>query len=423
MHLFVINYPSKLAMADAFISLYSKSPYAFFLDREHSQTERFSVIGASSGLVTSLKESCSHFKSEDVELPFSFRPGLVGALSYEGVERFMLVDRAIVFDHARSTVYFLGLFEEETDFQSWEQSALLRLALIGGEGARYRKTNPVNSSDVSVADYLHSDAEYFSLIESAKDYIAKGDAYQVCLTNQISIETDLEPFAVYLKLREANPSPFSSFMRLADVSIVSSSPEQFLNVSPGGVITTKPIKGTRPRDADSTVDAQLAAELLNNVKEQAENLMIVDLMRNDLGRVSLAEDVVVTKLFDVESYSTVHQLVSTVSAKLKPEHDVLDAIEACFPAGSMTGAPKIRAMQILSELEDAPRGLYSGCFGFIGFNGAADLAMTIRTIVFEDGKATIGIGGGITIDSDPKAELLETKLKAKALLAALGVET
>jgi anthranilate/para-aminobenzoate synthase component I len=164
----------------------------------------------------------------------------------------------------------------------------------------------------------------------------------------------------------------------------------------------------------------LVEELRSNEKERAENLMIVDLMRNDLGRVSEPSDVVVAKLFDVESYTTVHQLVSTVEAKLKPGLDVFDAIEACFPAGSMTGAPKIRAMEILRGLEQGPRGIYSGCFGYISYRGAADLAMTIRTIVFEDGKATIGIGGGITIDSDSKAELEETKLKARALIAALG---
>jgi len=305
-------------------------------------------------------------------------------------------------------------------FQHWEQAALLRLALIGGEGAVYRNSNPVGQLDSSVVTYRHSDSEYISLIESAKEFIANGDAYQLCLTNQISIETEVDPFAVYLKLREINPAPYSSYVRLGDRAIISSSPEQFLRVSSSGVLSTKPIKGTRPRNADPVLDAELAAELVANEKERAENLMIVDLMRNDLGRVSEPDDVVVTKLFDIESYASVHQLVSTVTAKLKPGLDVFDAITACFPAGSMTGAPKIRAMEILSELEAGPRGIYSGCLGFIGFNGAADLAMTIRTIVFESGRATIGIGGGITIDSVPGEELAETKLKAKALLAALS---
>jgi para-aminobenzoate synthetase component 1 len=421
MRLFSANYPSRLAMADAFITLHSKDPYAFFLDREHNQTERFSVIGASAGLVTNLRDSLVGFEVEDVEFPFSFRPGLVGAYRYEGEELFMLVDRAIVFDHAASRVYFVGVFEDEKEFQHWEQAALLRLALIGGEGAIYRNSNPVGKLDSSVVTYRHSDSEYISLIESAKEFIANGDAYQLCLTNQITIETEVDPFAVYLKLREINPTPYNSYIRLGDTAIVSSSPEQFLRVSSSGVLSTKPIKGTRTRNADPVLDAELATELVANEKERAENLMIVDLMRNDLGRVSEPDYVVVTKLFDIESYASVHQLVSTVTAKLKPGLDVFDAITACFPAGSMTGAPKIRAMEILSELEAGPRGIYSGCLGFIAFNGAADLAMTIRTIVFESGKATIGIGGGITIDSEPEAELQETKLKARALLSALGL--
>ena len=206
------------------------------------------------------------------------------------------------------------------------------------------------------------------------------------------------------------------------VSVVSSSPEQFLRVSASGVVSSKPIKGTRPRSSDAVLDAQLADELRNNEKERAENLMIVDLMRNDLGKVSEPSDVVVSKLFDIESYASVHQLVSTITAVLKPGLGVFDAVEAAFPAGSMTGAPKQSAMEILAGLEGNPRGIYSGCFGYISYTGSADLAMTIRTIVFKDGVATIGIGGGITIDSDPEAELLETKLKAKALLKALGVE-
>jgi anthranilate/para-aminobenzoate synthase component I len=260
------------------------------------------------------------------------------------------------------------------------------------------------------------------LIEKAKESIAKGDAYQLCLTNQMTIETESHPFAAFLALRENNPSPSRSFMKCGDVSIVSSSPEQFLRVDETGLVSSKPIKGTRKRSFDAQEDLRLIEELRTNEKERAENLMIVDLMRNDLGRVSEPSDVVVAKLFDVESYATVHQLVSTVEAKLKPGLDVFDAIEACFPAGSMTGAPKIRAMEILRGLENGPRDLYSGCFGYITYKGQADLGMTIRTLVIEGGTATLGIGGGITIDSDAKAELEETKLKAKALLSALGVE-
>jgi aminodeoxychorismate synthase component I len=412
-------------MPDAFISLHLNDSNAFLFDREHHQTNRFSIMGAAyqvvgeEELALSLNNLRDSLEDDSVELPFDFRAGLVGSYSYEGVATFMLVDRAIVLDHDGEHIYFLGLFDSEEAFIRYRDAALLRLALIGGEGAVFRSRNKVK--EVSSLSLRHSDEEYLALIEKAKESIAKGDAYQLCLTNQMTIETDSHPFAAFLALRESNPAPYLSFMKFGDVSIVSSSPEQFLRVDESGLVSSKPIKGTRKRSLDPQEDLQLVEELRSNEKERAENLMIVDLMRNDLGRVSEPSDVVVAKLFDVESYATVHQLVSTVEAKLKPGLDVFDAIEACFPAGSMTGAPKIRAMEMLRGLENGPRGIYSGCFGYISYRGAADLAMTIRTIVFEDGKATIGIGGGITIDSDPQAELIETKLKARALLSALGV--
>lgn len=426
MRLFCAKLPSRVSMPDAFITLHSNDENAFLLDREHNLNNRFSVMGAANRLVSEsqlskvLDELASAIENELSDLPFDFRPGLVGAYSYEGQATFMLVDRAIVLDHNSSLAYFLGVFETEQDFIDFRDSALLRLALMGGEGAVYRAKYKVAAP--SSITSRHSDEEYVELIEQAKQSIAKGDAYQLCLTNQLTVETSSNPFAVFLELRLANPAPYSSFIRLGDVSIVSSSPEQFLRVTESGLLSSKPIKGTRKRSSDEAEDHRLIEELRTNEKERAENLMIVDLMRNDLGRVSEPSDVIVTKLFDVESYTSVHQLVSTVEARLKPGLTVFDAIDACFPAGSMTGAPKIRAIEILAGLEDGPRGLYSGCFGYITYKGAADLGMTIRTLVFEDGRATLGIGGGITIDSVALAELEETKLKAKALLSALGVE-
>ena len=413
-------------MPDAFISLHSNDEYAFLLDREQNLTNRFSVMGAASRVVTEselseeLARLASSIENELTDLPFDFRPGLVGAYSYEGEAKFMVVDRAIVLDHESALAYFLGVFDAEQDFIDFRDSALLRLALMGGEGAVYRSANLLQP--VTSITSRHSDEEYLSLIEKAKDFIAKGDAYQLCLTNQLTVETTSNPFSVFLALRQTNPAPYLSFMKLGEVSLVSSSPEQFLRVHESGLVSSKPIKGTRKRSSDREEDLLLVEELRTNEKERAENLMIVDLMRNDLGRVSEPTDVVVSKLFDVESYASVHQLVSTIEAKLKTGLNVFDAISACFPAGSMTGAPKIRAIEILSELEKGPRGLYSGCFGYISYKGAADLGMTIRTLVFEDNKATLGIGGGITIDSDALAELEETKLKARALLIALGVE-
>jgi anthranilate/para-aminobenzoate synthase component I len=203
---------------------------------------------------------------------------------------------------------------------------------------------------------------------------------------------------------------------------VSASPEQFLHSDSKGLISSKPIKGTRRRGANSAEDAEIAKELAENEKERAENLMIVDLMRNDFGRVCEVGSVDVPVLFAVETYATVHQLVSTVQGQLRQDASALDALNASFPGGSMTGAPKHRAIEIIQELEGGPRGIYSGAIGFLGADGSADLGMTIRSIVFRGGRASIGVGGGITIDSNPAAELEETKLKAKALLRSLGAD-
>ena len=233
------------------------------------------------------------------------------------------------------------------------------------------------------------------------------------------IEHDADPLKTFLTLRQQNPAPYGSYVKVGNREIVSSSPEQFLKVTASGKISSKPIKGTRPRSQVPAEDELLAKELRENEKEQAENLMIVDLMRNDLGRICEPGSVTVEKLFDVESYATVHQLVSTVTGELLDNENAVTALEACFPAGSMTGAPKIRAIEILEDLEAGPRGVYAGALGFLGFDGSADLGMTIRTLVFEGNVVSLGVGGGITIDSNPEQELQETMLKAEALRHAL----
>lgn len=424
MRLFCSKLPSRLSMPDVFITLHASDNYAFLLDRENNLNNRFSVMGAANRVVTEseLKEALDSLarsiENDLDDVPFDFRPGVVGAYSYEGEALFLLVDRAIVFDHNASVAYFLGAFETEQDFVAFRDSALLRLALMGGQAVAYRGKHKITPA-ASITS-RHSDEEYLELIKRAKQSIAKGDAYQLCLTNQLTVETNSDPLAVFLELRRTNPAPYLSYLKMGETVLVSSSPEQFLRVEESGLVSSKPIKGTRKRSSDEAEDLRLIEELRTNEKERAENLMIVDLMRNDLGKVSEPTDVIVSKLFDVESYASVHQLVSTVQARLKPDLNVFDALRATFPAGSMTGAPKIRAIEILQGLEAGPRGLYSGCFGYISYKGASDLGMTIRTLVFESGKVTLGIGGGITIDSDSKAELEETKLKARALIATLG---
>ena len=230
-----------------------------------------------------------------------------------------------------------------------------------------------------------------------------------------------DPVATYLALRASSPTHHGALVRAGEVSLVSASPEQFLRVTPEGLVETKPIKGTRPRGDDEESDDALRDELLSSDKERAENLMIVDLMRNDLGRIAEVGSVEVTSLLAVESYAQVHQLVSTVRGRLADGVDRFDAIAACFPAGSMTGAPKLSATQILDRLERRPRGVYSGAFGYLGLDGAVDLAMVIRSIVIDRDGSTIGAGGGITALSVPEEELAEVMVKAAPLLAVLGV--
>ena len=408
--------------ADVFAQFYRGEAFAFWLDGEFAPSERFTVLGAGAGLSieSNVREELARFEGTlDSDLPFKWRPGLVGFISYEGANSFIAADRAIVFDHESQGIYFVGQFDNQKDFDHWHHGALLRLGLSGGQVANYLLglTKPSTEAKASLR---HSADEYLRLIESVQTHIAAGDVYQLCLTNQIAIESDMDPLQAFLRLRDNNPAPYSAFVRFGSRTLVSSSPEQFLQVSAAGEVSSKPIKGTRPRGTTAEQDSVIASDLQADQKERAENLMIVDLMRNDIGRVSAIGSVSVPKLFDIESYATVHQLVSTVTGSLAAGEDAWSAVQAAFPGGSMTGAPKIRAMQLISAFEGGPRGVYSGCVGYFSGTGAAEFAMTIRSIVFSDGVATIGVGGGITIDSDPSAELEETKLKAKALLAALN---
>ncbi len=427
MQLFTQSLDGWVHPSDVFITLHGEDSFAFWIDREQHPTERFSVIGAAAGLLPVGRSNLANYLdtlqapagAEDEPLTFRFRPGLVGAFGYEEQEdRLMLVDRALVFDHETKAIFFVGAFENIEAFRHWTHAALLRLALVGGEQAQYRIRH--EGGQVSIPKLLHQPDAYLKKIELTQEFIRSGDVYQLCLTNQIKIETSVDPLLTFLRIREQNPSPYSTFLRLGDTSVVSASPEQFLETYEHGLISSKPIKGTRPRGSTPEEDSVIAQELRDNQKERAENLMIVDLMRNDLGQVCQTGSVEVSALFEVETYATVHQLVSTIKGRLREDAGVLDALSAAFPGGSMTGAPKLRAMQIIQQLEEEPRGIYSGAMGFIGSNGVAELSMTIRTLVFSGGLVTIGVGGGITIDSEPAAELEETKVKAQALLRALG---
>lgn len=417
--------------ADAFIAMYQAEPNAFWFDRETHPSHRFSVIGASAGQINlegdkpfeALDEQLAALAvDEDIDVEFDWRPGLVGYLDYElAAPRFGFVDRALVFDHDKRETIFVGLFEDEASFTHWHHAALLRLSLIGGQYGQYRHAHQ-DFAQAGSTRIRHDADAYLARIARAQEHIRRGDVYQICLTNQIEAESSIDPLEAFLRLREASPSPYSTFMRFGDVALVSASPEQFIRVDSARQISSKPIKGTRRRGEDEQQDEALRQELLGDPKERAENLMIVDLMRNDFSAVAEADSVSVPKLFDVETYASVHQLVSTVTARLRADASLGQAVSASFPGGSMTGAPKSRAMQIIAELEAGDRGIYSGAIGHFGCNGTADLAMVIRTAVFEGERITIGVGGGIVLDSDPEAELAETRVKAKALLRALELQ-
>ncbi len=385
-----------------------------------------------------------------------FRLGWVGWFSYEfGVrlagERharspypdaaFFFVDRAVVFDHATRTVSALivvddahesrGARTRDTDWIGWLRTKLadlVRLAPIAASTTSDLERGAVverDAASLARAVWRHSDHEYRAHIEECQRIIARGDAYQLCLTNTVTVarhggSETYNPVETYGRLRKTSSSHHGGFIRMGDTSLLSTSPERFLRIDPNRVVETSPIKGTRARGQTREEDERLKRELRESPKEQAENLMIVDLTRNDLSRVCRVGSVVVTRLLGLETYPHVHQLVSTVQGALRPDASLADVLASTFPAGSMTGAPKRRAIRTLFDIEGGPRGIYSGTFGYVGIDGSVDLAMVIRSIVIDEAGATVGTGGGITSLSDPRDELDEAHLKARALLRALA---
>jgi len=265
-------------------------------------------------------------------------------------------------------------------------------------------------------------AEYMEAVRRIKEYILQGDVYQVNMTQRFWVPmAGRTSWGLYERLRKINPAPFAGYLGFEGIQVLSSSPERFLRVQ-GREVETRPIKGTAPRGEDPVSDEANRAWLLGSAKNRAELAMIVDLMRNDLGRVCEVGSVHVVRYPELESYASVHQLVATVRGQLAADRGVVDLLRATFPGGSITGAPKIRAMEIIDELEKVRRSVYTGSIGFVGFDGASDFNIAIRTIVVAKGVAHAHAGGGIVIDSDEQAEYEESRLKAKNLLLALGVE-
>ncbi len=334
-------------------------------------------------------------------------------------------DRLIILDHHARKVYLtsMGLPERgEAGARRAEAGlAALEEVVAGAAGLVPPPSPPLPLAEGKLLERHFTRASYCEAVRRAKEYIAAGDIFQVNLSQRFSCPLRVAPWELYRRLREVNPAPFAAFLSYPEVVVASASPERFLQVR-GGVVETRPIKGTRPRGKDPAEDQKFREELLGSEKDRAELVMIVDLERNDLGRVSVPGSVHVPELVVLEEYPTVFHLVATVRGTLAPDKDLVDLLRATFPGGSITGAPKIRAMEIIEELEPVRRGIYTGSIGYLGFDGSADLNIVIRTFVVKDGVAYFQVGGGIVADSDPEAEYEETLAKARGLLRALGCE-
>jgi para-aminobenzoate synthetase len=374
-----------------------------------------------------------------VDLPPGLMGGFVGYLGYElkadcgspNVHRsdtpdavMMLANRLVAVDHVRKRTHVAVLCRgDEAEAECWldEAEAAVRETLA----APPDPAPPLTAVEGPTGSHVsfrcgRGRGQYLADIGRSQAELAAGESYEVCLTDQISTDASPDPFDLYRLLRRRNPAPFAAYLKLGEVAVVSSSPERFLSVDRERKVEARPIKGTTPRSGDPVRDAELKAELVEDEKTYAEHLMIVDLLRNDLGIVCEVGSVSVPELMIVEDYSTVHQLISTVSGVLAADRSTVECARACFPGGSMTGAPKVRTMEIIDDIEDEARGVYSGAIGYFGVDGVMDLSIVIRTIVMRPGRTTIGAGGAIVMQSDPEDEFDELLLKARAPMATIA---
>ncbi|HXS32429.1 MAG TPA: aminodeoxychorismate synthase component I [Solirubrobacterales bacterium] len=463
----------------AFVHIYGSSENAFWLDSSaEGERGRFSFMGDSEGPLGAVvtydveagqvrverqagvevhDESIFDYLGRELRrlqhlsdgLPFEFDCGFAGYFGYElkadcgaaAAHRaetpdatFVFADRLIAFDHQERHTYLLVLADPTAelhqipnltgrkfdavrlaeDAESWIEEASRRLAALPV------LTEPEPDPEPVELHLRWSPERYREEIETCKRYLTAGHSYEICLTNKVVAAASPDPLALYRALRRVNPAPFAAYLRFGDLAVLSSSPERFLAVDREDWVEARPIKGTSRRGSTPDEDARLAAALCADEKNRAENVTIVDLLRNDLGRVCELGSVSVPELMRVETYETVHQLVSSVRGRLRGELGTAECIRACFPPGSMTGAPKLRTMEILDELEGEARGPYSGAIGYLGLGGGCDLGVAIRTIVLNGESTSIGAGGAIVVDSDPTTEIDEMLLKAAAPAAALG---
>jgi anthranilate synthase component 1 len=397
--------------------------------------------GTTGDPLVAVEAELSRFKPVAVEGLPRFTGGAVGYLSYEVVRYFeprvpraardvlhmpesifLFTDTLLVFDHLQHKIKVVSHFRLDGDLDAAYRQAAWRIEELVGRLEKplaqlpYRAAGGV-AEPQSVSSNMTRE-QHAEAVRRAKEHIVAGDIIQVVLSQRFQRPTAAHPFDVYRALRTINPSPYMFYLDLGEAQLVGTSPEMLVRVE-DGKIDYHPIAGTRPRGADAAQDAALEEELVSDEKERAEHVMLLDLGRNDVGRVSEAGSVQVPQVMDVERYSHVMHLVSHVTGRLRKGMSPYDALRACFPAGTVSGAPKIRAMEIIAELEQDQRGPYSGCVGYFDLSGNLDTAITIRTILMKDGIAHVQSGGGIVYDSDAATEYAETENKARALIRAI----
>jgi len=443
-------------------------PYSFFLDSalHYKDMGRYSFLGCDPFLIfkskkdritladgngcvetrhgdpfSALKEIMSRYKIAEFDSTLPFISGGVGYFSYDLKDHievlpdvavddlgmpeaiFCFYDVVIIYDHAAGKTCIASSGLPETDEPARRTRSRARLEACKADLDKSSLSIP-GISGPSEAPCIRSNfskENYVEAIRKAKEYIRRGDIYQVNLSQRFEAALVEDPYDLYLRLRNESPAPFGAYLNYGDIAILSSSPERFL-FKRGDYIETRPIKGTRPRGEDAFEDARLEGELVASAKDRAEHVMIVDLERNDLGRVCEYGSVFPTEFVSLEKYATVFHLVSTVSGKIRKDADAIDCLKAAFPGGSITGAPKIRSMEIIEELEQVKRAVYTGAIGYIDFRGNMDTSIVIRTFLVKGGKVYFQVGGGIVADSDPEAEYEETLHKARGAFRALGAD-
>jgi anthranilate synthase component 1 len=458
-----------LTPVSAFLAIADKEPDAFLLEsvERGEQIGRYTFLGArpymtvrargqevivqrgksrekrKGGVVQVAKELLRQHRPANVPGLPPFTAGAVGYFAYDGVRQLenigehakddldlpdcvlMFFDRLLAFDHLRHQIHIIANADvsRESPRKAYDRAvadiAVLEKKLAGGlRPAQLRKSSTPQIGKLKV-NAGTSRPRFLQMVERAKEYIAAGDIFQVVLSQRLDFTPEVAPFDIYRALRTVNPSPYLYFLRMGDAHVLGSSPEMLVRVT-GRKLEYRPIAGTHPRGRDEAEDLQLEQKMLHDEKECAEHVMLVDLGRNDLGRVSEYGSVKVKDLMYVERYSHVMHLVSALEGKLRGDLDALDAFAACFPAGTLSGAPKVRAMQIIEELEPTRRGIYGGSVLYADFAGNLDSCIAIRTMLMQGKKAYLQAGAGIVADSDPASEFDECMNKAQAVLRAVG---